>query len=259
MTLARSFDLPHQAQRGRRHEHVAHAVPGHELERPFGIELGPRRADHRHAVEQRGQQHVEQASGPGPVGGRPESITGLRKEVVRDHHAGEMTDDDTAAMQHALRLAGRPRRVHQDRGIVGPRIGVFAAIRGGVEQGGEGVNGCAARFPLRSQRNTSRSACPLSLHRKVGRGRQHHMFQRLDPAHGVLDPLERCGSRQQDAGGAVGEAELQGIRAEQVEQRQRDGPELLHCDMRDHALRALRQVDADDHAPAHAKSCQGIR
>ena len=135
-------------QRRRRHEDVAHAVARHQGEGGFGLELGEALRDDGDAEIERRQQHVEDAAGPRPVGGRPEAVARLREQAVRHHHAGQVAEQDALRVEHALGIAGRAGGVHEVGGIVGRGVGRDVARR---------------RFARR---------VPRILWRRAGRGRR---------------------------------------------------------------------------------------
>jgi hypothetical protein len=99
--------LSHEAQRGRRHEHVTDPVPGHEGAGRLRVELGGTPRHHGDAEVERGQQHVEQAADPGPIRGRPEPVAGLGEEVLGHLHARQVPEQHAVAVERAL---GLPRR-----------------------------------------------------------------------------------------------------------------------------------------------------
>ena len=112
----------HHAQRGRRDEGVAHLRLLQQREGFLRIELVDAARDHRHAVVQARQQHVEQPAGPGPVGRRPVAVACLRKRIMRQFGAGQMSEQHAMAVQRALGLAGGARGVDHHRRIVGRGI-----------------------------------------------------------------------------------------------------------------------------------------
>ena len=67
-----------------------------------------------------------------------------------------------------------------------------------------------------------------------------------------------AGVGDEHTGAAVGEAIADRLGAEQHEERQRDGAELLDGDVDDQDLGALRQMDADDDAAADAEVGQNV-
>ncbi len=54
---------------------------------------------------QGGQQHIQQATRPGPVGGRPHEIARLGEELMRQLHARQMAEQNAVPMQGSLRIA----------------------------------------------------------------------------------------------------------------------------------------------------------
>jgi len=72
----------------------------------------------RNAVMQARQQHVEQATGPGPVGRRPEPVARLGEEIMRQLDPRQMAEQHAMRMQRALGLAGGAGGVDHQRRIV---------------------------------------------------------------------------------------------------------------------------------------------
>src|SRR5258706_10556763 len=79
------------------------------------------------------------------------------------------------------------------------------------------------------------------------------MAQALDGRECAINALVRPRGRDEDGGPAVPQPVFEGVRAEQVEQRQRDRAALLHRDVSNDAFRALRQMNAADAAAADAE------
>ena len=228
-------DLAHQPERRRRHEGIPDPVPRHEGEGPVRVEFRARRADHRHAVIERGKQHVEQSAGPCPVGGRPEPVAGLRKELMRHHHAGQVAEEDALGVQGALGVARRAGGVHEQCRIVGARIGGRRGRGRALQQAPE-----IARARLRT----------------IADGQD--VLHALGVADRLRVALEGLRRGDEDPRGAVAQAIADRIRSEQREHRQGDGAELLDGDMRDQHFGALRQVDADDRAAPDAQIRQHV-
>ena len=133
---------------------------------------------------QRGQQRVEQAAGPRPVGGRPEHVARLREEVVRMDEARDVADDQAVRLERPLRRAGRAAGVDDQCRIVRggsttwnrqprPRGEWTTApvwehrLHGGVP---DGRGGAAALPPVRSRR----ARVPHQARRRERRHRRAH-------------------------------------------------------------------------------------
>ncbi len=114
--------LPHQFQRGRRQEHVADAVVGHDSHRRLRLEFSRAMTDDRHAVIPGREQRVDQAADPGPVGRRPHQVAGLWQEIVAHLDIGQMAEHHAMRMQRALRVSRGARGVDDQGGIVGRGI-----------------------------------------------------------------------------------------------------------------------------------------
>ena len=131
--------LPHQLQRGRRQEHVAHAVIGHQLHRRLRLEFSGAMSDHRHAMIPGRKQRIEQSADPRPVGRRPHHVAGLRQEIVHHLDIGQMAEQHAMGVQRAFRISRRAGGVDDDGGIVG----------GGIDRGeflGRGFDRRPERF-----------------------------------------------------------------------------------------------------------------
>src|SRR5713101_3166714 len=210
-----------ELQRGGRHEDVAHLVPGQEVKRLAGIELARAVCDHGDSVVPGGQEHVEQPADPRPVRGRPEAIARLREAVVRVLDAREVAEEDAVRVQRSLRLARGARSIDDDRRVLGRRRNGVEPARGALERGGQ-IDGALAG-PVRAEDQAQLGqalAKPLDLRQLVPVG----------------DDRARA---------AVLQPELQGLLAEQLEERDRDQARLVHGDVGDRGLLPLRQEDRD--------------
>src|SRR5579862_4598529 len=112
--------LHHHLERRREKERVANGVLLHEAQRALGIEPAEK-AEDRLAVVHRRHQRVPQAAGPGPVGGRPESIAWLRKAIMRVLEAGQVADQRAVRKERSLRRTRGSARVDDGGRIQVPR------------------------------------------------------------------------------------------------------------------------------------------
>src|SRR6516165_3091296 len=88
------------------------------MEGVFGVELaGTVREDGNSEVQAR-KQHVERSAGPGPIGGRPELVAGLREEFVRKLYSGDVSEENAMAVERALGFARRAGSVDDEGGIL---------------------------------------------------------------------------------------------------------------------------------------------
>ena len=206
----------------------------HQRKRLVRVELVEPARDHRHAVVQAGQQHVEQPAGPGPIGGRPVAVAGLWKFKVRQLDAGQVPDQDAMGVQRAFGLAGGARRVDHHRRIVGGRFDGGEIGRGPRQQIGKAPGAIAGAVD-----------------------RQHaRELRRLAADAGELGKTLRVGQQRLRAG--ILQAVGQRIGAEQHRDRQRHGAEFVDRDMGGHDFRRLRQQDGDAVAARDAMRAQHI-
>jgi hypothetical protein len=77
--------------------------------------------DHRHAVMPGGEEHVEEASHPCPVGRTPHAVAWLGK-AEREVHPGQMAEERSMGQEGALRVAGRSGRIEEDCRVVSARV-----------------------------------------------------------------------------------------------------------------------------------------
>ena len=206
-----------------------------ECKRFLGVEFRHAFGDHANAVKQRGQQHVHQAAGPGPIRRRPHPIAGLRKELMRKLDAGKVAEQNPMRVEHALGIAGRAGSVDDDRGIFGPRFDNCVVRRGPRDQIRPVEHGAVASILDRNQYR--RRFQVLAQHRAASRC----------PARSRRRPLP-----------AVNQAIFDRLRAKQGEHRQGDCAEPIGCEMRDHCLPDIAATGCRSGRPANAVRRQRI-
>ena len=170
---------------------------------------------------QPGQEDVDEAADPGPFGRRPQQVAGLRQELVRHLHAGQMSEQHPVRVQGPFRRAGRSRSVDHQRRIVG----------GGV---GRREGRACARERL--------GPADRVMRRTVDRDHDAQLGQiSADPRE--LGKPRRVRDERPRAG--VAQAIAERIDAEQGGERHGDGAELVDGDMRGRRCRTLGQQDRD--------------
>jgi hypothetical protein len=119
VALAWPLDGAHHLERSRWQKRMRDAVAGHEIECSLAVELFEAACEHRHTVMPSWLQHVEQPADPGPIGRCPHEPRVLGKERLRHLDARQVPEQHAVAVERALRLACRSRRVNNDRRVVG--------------------------------------------------------------------------------------------------------------------------------------------
>ena len=224
-------DLAHQLQGGGRHEGVAHLVPGHQAVGFLRVEFLRPPGQHRHAVMQRGQQHVDQPADPGPVGRRPEQIALLREELMREFHTRQMAQQGPVGMQCPLRRAGGARGEDDQRRVVGARRSGLEAVIGLGQQ-------------------------PMVILRPVaGAVDRHDQLEVRQPVANRSEFAEADGIADQRPHAGRLQPVFQSVRPEQREQRHCDHAALVDRDMGDGGLRCLGQQDT--HPVARPDAARG--
>ncbi len=214
--------LPHQLQRGRRQEHVADGVIGHQLHRRLRLELFGAVPDHGHAVIPGRKQRIEQSADPGPVRGRPHHVEGFRHEIMHHLDVRQVTEQHAMGVQGAFRISGGAGGVDDDGGIVGRGIDGGKFFRRGLD-----------RRPERSGARRGRLADHIDI------------LQLRQPVADFCQffPAGFVGHDRPGAG--IGEAIFQRILAEQREQRHRHQAGAECGKVSDRQLQRLRQKRRD--------------
>ena len=194
------------------------------VERLLGVEARRPERDHRRPVGEAGHEDVVEAADPGPVGGCPDPVAGLRIEVVRELEPGQVAREDAVAVERALRRPGRAGGVDEERRRVGRR-------RGRLERG--------------------------------RRGREQPVEVVVDVDQGAVEaerphPLQRLPLAEHDPRLRVAEPDVERVGAERRAQRHGDRAELVGGDVRDRGLGALREHDRDPVAGHGAGRGQGV-
>ena len=180
------------------------------------------------------QQAVEQATGPGPVGRRPEPVARLREKFVRHLDTRHVTEQDAMRVQRALGLAGGAGGEDHQRGIVRRHVGRRELI------------GRARDRLVQAER---------ALARTVDREHQRELRQRRARFGELREPL-RVGDDGFDAG--VLQPIGQRIDSEQDRERHRDGADLVDRDVPGRGFRRLWQQHRDAVAARNAVRDQRI-
>ncbi len=226
---------PHHLERGGEEEGVAHRVFLEQVEGLLRLEAAAVAEDGL-PVEERRHERVPQAARPRPVGRGPEEIARLRKAVVRELEAREVSDEGRLRHEGALGRTRRAARVDDDGGVLRPRLHAGEAGRGALEQALPRVDAGFAR---------ARHA--------------DHVRQRGEAlAHGP-QAGEGVGIDDRDLRAAVREPVLERVGPEQEGERHRDRAHLEAGEVGDDRLRALGKDDRHAVAAGHAEGRERIR
>ena len=184
----------------------------------------------------RRQQHVEQPADPGPVGGGPVEIAGLREEVVRNLDARQMPEQHALRVQRPLRLARGAGRVDDERRVVRAGAHRRELVRSALER--LLVVERAVRAPAIDH--------------------EHELQVREPVADGVhLGQIHAVGDQRPCTG--VLQAEFERVLAEQHEQRDGDQPRLVERDVGDGRFRRLREQHPAPIAGRHPVRLEHVR
>ena len=228
--VARLVVLAHHLEYRGRQKHVANLVARHQFKGAFDVELAAAAGDYRHAVIPARQQHVEQAAGPGPVGGRPEAVARLRKALMHELHRRHPPGHHAMCMQRTLGRAGGAGGEDQEGRVFGAGRHWFELFGLGGEQGG------VVEHPGRIG--------GVGAH-EVGERRQFLLhFEQLVEAH-------RIG--QHHAHPRTAQAVFERFGAEQRGHRQHDGAQLVDRQMGGGGFGPLRHHNADAVAARYPK------
>ena len=153
-----------------------------------------------------------------------------------EQDAGHVAEQEPMGVERALGWAGRARRVDDDRRVVGQRVNGRERGRGGAELAGV----------------VERPVDPAT----VDHDDRAQVGQALADL-GHLGPVRRVGDERD--GARIGQPVLDGLRAEQHEQRDGDEPGAVGRDVGDARLRRLGQEDRDPIARDEAVPGQDVR
>ncbi len=197
----------------------------------------------RAAKIQRRQQRIEQAAGPGPIGGAPEhrlrGLAGVQrveaKPVLAADKAAQVADQRPVRDQRALGVARGAAGVDQQRRVVGAgghqrKIGVCRLLHRG----------------------------PIDDVGVASAGQAQHVAQRRALGAHTLQHGAGAAVHQRHAGGAVLQPELQRLGAKQLRQRHRHRPQLQHRHVGHGGLETLRQRNRHPLARTHPEQPQAV-
>ncbi|MDT4840512.1 hypothetical protein FQZ97_743380 [compost metagenome] len=244
--LRRGNGLHHGLERGGKQKAVRDTVALDQLERGLRTKASVERDDGPAEI-QRGQQRVHEASGPGPVGWRPEHRRGRRRGIERveaepvlaAHETGEVADECPVGDQRALGIAGGAAGVDEHGGLVGQR-----------------VDRCELRRLLRQQLG------PVEI--------GAHAFGRavtVHPDHAAQQRAVVTHTQERGHGGlvanghdrfAVLQPELQRLGPKQLRQRHAHRAHLQHRHVSHCGLETLRQHDGHAVTALHAHRDQCV-
>ena len=197
-------------------------MPGDEVEGRLRIELSSAVGDHRDAVVQTREEHIDQAADPGPVRGGPEQIVVPGKEIMGQLDPGEVTQ------KHAMRVQcplGRPR---------GPRC--IDDQRGVIRSGEHRIETTGRTLDRLPEADRALGLSPL---------RHENGLQERQPCADLLNLVQVGAVRHDRLRLAVSQSVLECVGSEQGEQGNRDRSDLVDGDVGEGRFRTLREQDTD--------------
>ncbi len=168
---------------------------------------------------------------PGPVGRGPHPVAGLGEELMRHLHPRQMPQQHPVGMQRPLGRPGGARGVADEGRVLGAGFGHL-----------EGVTGLAQLLP---------EAPGAGAGPEVGAIDREHRLQPRQPVADRRDLGQVGLVGDQRLGPRIGQPVLQPLLAEQGEQRQRDGAQLVGGEMGQQRLRHLPQQHRHPVAARH--------
>ena len=233
--LARSLNLRETLECGRGHERMRHRVAGHEVECPLLVETVLGRDD-RLTVLPCGEDGVEPAADPCPVGRRPEHrVRPVELQVVGQSHGRGIGMHDAMPVQEALRQSGRAGGVHEQGRILGAGRHVLDAAR----RGGQTLVECAL------------ARARLAHHQ--------HVLQIGEPGTGIAHTAPGLRVGDHDPRPGIREAVLHGVRPVQLGEGHHDRANLVDREVGEGGLRPLPGVHRHRLARARPQGAKSLR